>query len=176
MNNDLAIQINFEDEEKTKLFTEAMEKLHRDADAMAALEQSGSLKDIYTAFKKYCPLSFDEYEQLSNKLMDQFQESAAKLTADRELTENELDVVTGGSWGNFWKTFSIVAICVGIVAATAVTAGAAAAAIGAGAAALLAPGSVGITALAGALVGGAAGAITSTALVVSAKGDVKKMF
>ena len=176
MNNDLAIQINFEDEEKTKLFTEAMEKLHRDADAMAALEQSGSLKDIYTAFKKYCPLSFDEYEQLSNKLMDQFQESAAKLTADRELTENELDVVTGGSWSNFWKTFSIVAICVGIVAATAVTAGAAAAAIGAGAAALLAPGSVGITALAGALAGGAAGAITSTALVVSAKGDVKKMF
>ena len=176
MNNDLAIQINFEDEEKTKLFTEAMEKLHRDADAMAALEQSGSLKDIYTAFKKYCPLSFDEYEQLSNKLMDQFQESAAKLTADRELTEDELDVVTGGSWSNFWKTFSIVAICVGIVAATAVTAGAAAAAIGAGAAALLAPGSVGITALAGALVGGAAGAITSTALVVSAKGDVKKMF
>ena len=176
MNNDLAIQINFEDEEKTKLFTEAMEKLHRDADAMAALEQSGSLKDIYTAFKKYCPLSFDEYEQLSNKLMDQFQESAAKLTADRELTENELDVVTGGSWSNFWKTFSIVAICVGIVAATAVTAGAAAAAIGAGAAALLAPGSLGITALAGALAGGAAGAITSTALVVSAKGDVKKMF
>ena len=176
MNNDLAIQINFEDEEKTKLFTEAMEKLHRDADAMAALEQSGSLKDIYTAFKKYCPLSFDEYEQLSNKLMEQFRESAAKLTADRELTENELDVVTGGSWSNFWKTFSIVAICVGIVAATAVTAGAAAAAIGAGAAALLAPGSVGITALAGALAGGAAGAITSTALVVSAKGDVKKMF
>ena len=176
MNNDLAIQINFEDEEKTKLFTEAMEKLHRDADAMAALEQSGSLRDIYTAFKKYCPLSFDEYEQLSNKLMDLFQESAAKLTADRELTEDELDVVTGGSWGSFWKIFSVVAICVGIVVATAVTAGGAAAAIGAGAAALLAPGSVGITALAGALVGGAAGAITSTALVVSAKGDVKKMF
>ena len=176
MNNDLAIQINFEDEEKTKLFTEAMEKLHRDADAMAALEQSGSLKDIYTAFKKYCPLSFDEYEQLSNKLMDQFQESAAKLTADRELTEDELDVVTGGSWSSFWKTVGTIAIGVAIVAAVAVTAGAAAAAIGAGAAALLAPGSEGITALAGALVGGAAGAITSTALVVSAKGDVKKMF
>ena len=176
MNNDLAIQVTFADEEKTKLFTAAMEKLHRDADAMAALEQSGSLKEVYAAFKKYCSLSFEEYEQLSNKLMEQFRESAAKLTADRELTENELDVVTGGSWGNFWKTFSIVAICVGIVAATAVTAGAAAAAIGAGAAALLAPGSEGITALAGALVGGAAGAITSTALVVSAKGDVKKMF
>ena len=176
MNNDLAIQINFEDEEKTKLFTEAMEKLQRDADAMAALEQSGSLKEVYAAFKKYCPLSFEEYEQLSNKLMDQFQESAAKLTADRELTEDELDIVTGGSWSSFWKTVGTIAVGVAIVAAVAVTAGAAAAAIGAGAAALLAPGSEGITALAGALVGGAAGAITSTALVVSAKGDVKKMF
>ena len=176
MNNDLAIQINFEDEEKTKLFTEAMEKLHRDADAMAALEQSGSLKDIYTAFKKYCPLSFDEYEQLSNKLMDQFQESAAKLTADRELTEDELDVVTGGSWSSFWKTVGTIAIGVAIVAAVAVTAGAAAAGIAAAVTAISGIGCVGASALGWGLAVGGAVVVAAVATSGCEDNPLKKYF
>ena len=153
-----------------------MEKLQRDADAMAALEQSGSLKEVYAAFKKYCSLSFEEYEQLSNKLMEQFRESAAKLTADRELTENELDVVTGGSWGNFWKTFSIVAICVGIVVATAVTAGAAAAGIAAAVTAISGIGCVGASALGWGLAVGGAVVVAAVATSGCEDNPLKKYF
>lgn len=53
----------------------------------------------------------------------------------RELNDDELDIVVGGSWKSFWKKVGKIAlgvvVAIGAVAACAVTAGAAGAAIGA---------------------------------------------
>ena len=159
---DLAITVDFEDEKKQKIFSEAMEKLQQDADAMAALEQSTNLKEAYEALKKYCQLTFDEYEQFCNKLMAQLKESTAKLAADRELAEDELDMVTGGwSWGSFWKAVAAVAICAAVVVAGIATGGAVFAGIGAAAAASMGMISVGGTAAVTAICGGAVGGVVA---------------
>ena len=160
MNNSLSIAVNFKDDKKRQAFTDAMEMLQRDADAMAAFEQATNLKEAYEALKKYCQLSFDEYEKLCNAYMEQLKESAAKLVEDRELNEDELDMVAGGwSWSSFWKGVATVALCAAIVVAGAATCGAVAAGVAAVASvamgvSVISGAAAGVAALGGAAIGG----------------------
>ena len=159
---DLAITVDFKDDKKQKAFAEAMEMLHRDADAMAALEQSSNLKEAYEALKKYCKMTFDEYEQFCNKLMAHLKEEAAHLRKDRELAEDELDMVTGGwSWGGFWKAVAAVAVCAAVVVAGIATGGAVFAGIGAACAASMGLLSISGSALVGAACGAAVGGVVA---------------
>ena len=114
------LNITCGDEKQQARFDQLMERLQRDVDTMAAIEQAGDLKEVYQALKKYCSLQFDEFEQLCKAVMEKMKTDVSKQAAERELDDAELDMVVGGNW---WRTFWNVAIVVAIAAAGAVMGG-----------------------------------------------------
>lgn len=163
--------VNFETQEQADKFNSFNKLLSEDTSTLEALDNASSLEEFFNVCKKYINCTFEEFHKLYNRLSDQMSNIYEETFGPRELNDDELDIVVGGSWKSFWKKVGKIAlgvvVAIGAVAACAVTAGAAGAAIGAIGAA------VASTAVASAATAGAAtGAVGG--IVLAATTAVKK--
>lgn len=169
--------VNFETQEQADKFNSFNKLLSEDTSTLEALDNASSLEEFFSACKKYVNCTFEEFHKLYNRLSDQMSNIYEETFGPRELNDDELDIVVGGSWKSFWKKVGKIALgvvaAVGAVAACVVTGGLAGAAIGAGlaisagastAAAIGAGAAIGAT-----LVGGAGAANCISNIVESAK-------
>lgn len=159
--------VNFETQEQADKFNSFNKILSEDTSTLEALDNASSLEEFFSACKKYVNCTFEEFHKLYNRLSDQMSNIYEETFGPRELNDDELDIVVGGSWKSFWKKVGKialgVAVCVGAVAACVVTGGLAGAAIGAVGAAITGA-AIGTAAATGAV----SGAIGGVALGVSA--------
>lgn len=159
--------VNFETQEQADKFNSFNKILSEDTSTLEALDNASSLEEFFSACKKYVNCTFEEFHKLYNRLSDQMSNIYEETFGPRELNDDELDIVVGGSWKSFWKKVGKialgVAVCVGAVAACVVTGGLAGAAIGAVGAAV-----AGTAVASAATAGAVSGAIGGVALGVSA--------
>ncbi|WP_462255918.1 hypothetical protein [Megamonas funiformis] len=159
--------VNFETQEQADKFNSFNKLLSEDTSTLEALDNASSLEEFFNVCKKYINCTFEEFHKLYNRLSDQMSNIYEETFGPRELNDDELDIVVGGSWKNFWKKVGKIAlgvvVAIGAVAACAVTAGAAGAAIGAIGAAV-----AGTAVASAATAGAVSGAIGGIALGASA--------
>lgn len=159
--------VNFETQEQADKFNSFNKLLSEDTSTLEALDNASSLEEFFNVCKKYINCTFEEFHKLYNRLSDQMSNIYEETFGPRELNDDELDIVVGGSWKSFWKKVGKIAlgvvVAIGAVAACAVTAGAAGAAIGAIGAAV-----AGTAVASAATAGAVSGAIGGVALGVSA--------
>lgn len=159
--------VNFETQEQADKFNSFNKLLSEDTSTLEALDNASSLEEFFNVCKKYINCTFEEFHKLYNRLSDQMSNIYEETFGPRELNDDELDIVVGGSWKSFWKkvgkiTLGVVA-AIGAVAACVVTGGLAGAAIGAIGAAV-----AGTAVASAATAGAVSGAIGGVALGVSA--------
>ncbi len=95
------------------------------------LEAAETVEDAYEVFKNYVKMKWEDFKVVFEKTVDYFKAPKAALS------DEMLDGVVGGSWGDFWNKYkhviiraSIVVGCVaGGIAIGALTGGAAGAAV-----------------------------------------------
>lgn len=159
--------VNFETQEQADKFNSFNKLLSEDTSTLEALDNASSLEEFFNVCKKYINCTFEEFHKLYNRLSDQMSNIYEETFGPRELNDDELDIVVGGSWKSFWKKVGKIAlgvvVAIGAVAACAVTAGAAGAAIGAIGAAV-----AGTAVASAATAGAVSGAIGGIALGASA--------
>lgn len=131
--------VNFETQEQADKFNSFNKILSEDTSTLEALDNASSLEEFFNVCKKYINCTFEEFHKLYNRLSEQMSNIYEETFGPRELNDDELDIVVGGSWKSIWKkigkiTLGVVA-AVGAIAVCAVTGGIAGAAIGAGLAA-----------------------------------------
>lgn len=165
--------VNFETQEQADKFNSFNKILSEDTSTLEALDNASSLEEFFSACKKYINCTFEEFHKLYNRLSDQMSNIYEETFGPRELNDDELDIVVGGSWKSFWKKVGKIALgvvaAVGAVAACVVTGGVAGAVIGAGLA-FSAGAAIGAGAVVGATIGGVVGAATGiTGIVEGAK-------
>lgn len=136
INNTFLWNIDFTTQEQAEKFNKFNEKLAKDTTTLEALDNTSSLEEFFSICQKYINCTFEEFHKLYNNISEQMNTIYEEHFGPRELTDDELDIVVGGSWKSFWKkvgkiTLGVVA-AVGAVAACVVTGGIAGAAIGAG--------------------------------------------
>lgn len=163
-NNTFVWNINFETQEQAEKFNKFNEILAKDVATSEALDNASSLEEFFKICQKYINCTFEEFHKLYNRLSEQMSAICEETFGPRELNDDELDIVIGGSWKSFWKkvgkiTLGVVA-AVGAIAACVVTGGVAGAAIGAGLA-IGAGASTGVAIGTAAAVGAGIGAATS---------------
>ncbi len=163
--------VNFETQEQADKFNSFNKLLSEDTSTLEALDNASSLEEFFNVCKKYINCTFEEFHKLYNRLSDQMSNIYEETFGPRELNDDELDIVVGGSWKSFWKKVGKIAlgvvVAIGAVAACAVTAGAAGAAIGAIGAAV-----AGTAVASAATAGAATGAVGG--IVLAATTAVKK--
>lgn len=159
--------VNFKTQEQADKFNSFNKLLSEDTSTLEALDNASSLEEFFNVCKKYINCTFEEFHKLYNRLSDQMSNIYEETFGPRELNDDELDIVVGGSWKSFWKKVGKIAlgvvVAIGAVAACAVTAGAAGAAIGAIGAAV-----AGTAVASAATAGAVSGAIGGIALGASA--------
>lgn len=159
--------VNFETQEQADKFNSFNKLLSEDTSTLEALDNASSLEEFFNVCKKYINCTFEEFHKLYNRLSDQMSNIYEETFGPRELNDDELDIVVGGSWKSFWKKVGKIALgvvaAVGAVAACVVTGGLAGAAIGAIGAAV-----AGTAVASAATAGAVSGAIGGVALGVSA--------
>lgn len=159
--------VNFETQEQADKFNSFNKLLSEDTSTLEALDNASSLEEFFNVCKKYINCTFEEFHKLYNRLSEQMSNIYEETFGPRELNDDELDIVVGGSWKSFWKKVGKIAlgvvVAIGAVAACAVTAGAAGAAIGAIGAAV-----AGTAVASAATAGAVSGAIGGIALGASA--------
>ena len=159
--------VNFETQEQADKFNSFNKLLSEDTSTLEALDNASSLEEFFNVCKKYINCTFEEFHKLYNRLSDQMSNIYEETFGPRELNDDELDIVVGGSWKSFWKKVGKIAlgvvVAIGAVAACAVTGGLAGAAIGAIGAAV-----AGTAVASAATAGAVSGAIGGIALGVSA--------
>lgn len=159
--------INFETQEQADKFNSFNKLLSEDTSTLEALDNASSLEEFFNVCKKYINCTFEEFHKLYNRLSDQMSNIYEETFGPRELNDDELDIVVGGSWKSFWKKVGKIALgvvaAIGAVAACVVTGGLAGAAIGAIGAAV-----AGTAVASAATAGAVSGAIGGVALGVSA--------
>lgn len=159
--------VNFETQEQADKFNSFNKLLSEDTSTLEALDNASSLEEFFNVCKKYINCTFEEFHKLYNRLSDQMSNIYEETFGPRELNDDELDIVVGGSWKSFWKKVGKIAlgvvVAIGAVAACAVTGGLAGAAIGAIGAAV-----AGTAVASAATAGAVSGAIGGVALGVSA--------
>lgn len=98
---------------------ENFEKMKRDPAVRAALSVAETVEDIYDAIISYVDCTLDEFRALFDRVAHRVYNLEAEER--EELTEEELDVVAGGGFGDWikrkWK--SLVTITAGVAAAVA---------------------------------------------------------
>ena len=150
--------VNFETQEQADKFNSFNKLLSED---------TSSLEEFFNVCKKYINCTFEEFHKLYNRLSEQMSNIYEETFGPRELNDDELDIVVGGSWKSFWKKVGKIALgvvaAIGAVAACVVTGGLAGAAIGAIGAAV-----AGTAVASAATAGAVSGAIGGVALGVSA--------
>lgn len=128
--------VNFETQEQANKFNHFNEILEKDTATLEALDNASNLEEFFVACKKYIKCTFEEFHKLFNHISEQMNSFYEKNFGPRELNDDELDIVIGGSWKSFWKKVGKIAVgvvaAVGAIAACVVTGGIAGAAIGAG--------------------------------------------
>lgn len=159
--------VNFETQEQADKFNSFNKLLSEDTSKEEALDNASSLEEFFNVCKKYINCTFEEFHKLYNRLSDQMSNIYEETFGPRELNDDELDIVVGGSWKSFWKKVGKIALgvvaAIGAVAACVVTGGLAGAAIGAIGAAV-----AGTAVASAATAGAVSGAIGGVALGVSA--------
>lgn len=159
--------VNFETQEQADKFNSFNKLLSEDTSTLEALDNASSLEEFFNVCKKYINCTFEEFHKLYNRLSDQMSNIYKETFGPRELNDDELDIVVGGSWKSFWKKVGKIALgvvaAIGAVAACVVTGGLAGAAIGAIGAAV-----AGTAVASAATAGAVSGAIGGVALGVSA--------
>lgn len=154
--------VNFETQEQADKFNSFNKLLSEDTSTLEALDNASSLEEFFNVCKKYINCTFEEFHKLYNRLSDQMSNIYEETFGPRELNDDELDIVVGGSWKSFWKKVGKIALgvvaAIGAVAACVVTGGLAGAAIGA----------IGAAVASAATAGAVSGAIGGVALGVSA--------
>lgn len=159
--------VNFETQEQADKFNSFNKLLSEDTSTLEALDNASSLEEFFNVCKKYINCTFEEFHKLYNRLSEQMSNIYEETFGPRELNDDELDIVVGGSWKNFWKKVGKIALgvvaAIGAVAACVVTGGLAGAAIGAIGAAV-----AGTAVASAATAGAVSGAIGGVALGVSA--------
>lgn len=159
--------VNFETQEQADKFNSFNKLLSEDTSTLEALDNASSLEEFFNVCKKYINCTFEEFHKLYNRLSDQMSNIYEETFGPRELNDDELDIVIGGSWKSFWKKVGKIALgvvaAIGAVAACVVTGGLAGAAIGAIGAAV-----AGTAVASAATAGAVSGAIGGVALGVSA--------
>lgn len=159
--------VNFEAQEQADKFNSFNKLLSEDTSTLEALDNASSLEEFFNVCKKYINCTFEEFHKLYNRLSDQMSNIYEETFGPRELNDDELDIVVGGSWKSFWKKVGKIAlgvvVAIGAVAACAVTGGLAGAAIGAIGAAV-----AGTAVASAATAGAVSGAIGGIALGASA--------
>lgn len=159
--------VNFETQEQADKFNSFNKLLSEDTSTLEALDNASSLEEFFNVCKKYINCTFEEFHKLYNRLSDQMSNIYEETFGPRELNDDELDIVVGGSWKSFWKKVGKIALgvvaAIGAVAACVVTGGLAGAAIGAIGAAV-----AGTAVASAATAGAVSGAIGGVALGVSA--------
>lgn len=159
--------VNFETQEQADKFNSFNKLLSEDTSTLEALDNTSSLEEFFNVCKKYINCTFEEFHKLYNRLSDQMSNIYEETFGPRELNDDELDIVVGGSWKSFWKKVGKIAlgvvVAIGAVAACVVTGGLAGAAIGAIGAAV-----AGTAVASAATAGAVSGAIGGVALGVSA--------
>lgn len=159
--------VNFEAQEQADKFNSFNKLLSEDTSTLEALDNASSLEEFFNVCKKYINCTFEEFHKLYNRLSEQMSNIYEETFGPRELNDDELDIVVGGSWKSFWKKVGKIAlgvvVAIGAVAACVVTGGLAGAAIGAIGAAV-----AGTAVASAATAGAVSGAIGGVALGVSA--------
>lgn len=159
--------VNFETQEQADKFNSFNKLLSEDTSTLEALDNASSLEEFFNVCKKYTNCTFEEFHKLYNRLSEQMSNIYEETFGPRELNDDELDIVVGGSWKSFWKKVGKIALgvvaAIGAVAACVVTGGLAGAAIGAIGAAV-----AGTAVASAATAGAVSGAIGGVALGVSA--------
>ena len=159
--------VNFETQEQADKFNSFNKLLSEDTSTLEALDNASSLEEFFNVCKKYINCTFEEFHKLYNRLSDQMSNIYEETFGPRELNDDELDIVVGGSWKSFWKKVGKIALgvvaAIGAVAACVVTGGLAGAAIGAIGAAV-----AGTAVASAATAGAVSGAIGGVALGGSA--------
>lgn len=159
--------VNFETQEQADKFNSFNKLLSEDTSTLEALDNASSLEEFFNVCKKYINCTFEEFHKLYNRLSDQMSNIYEETFGPRELNDDELDIVVGGSWKSFWKKVGKIALgvvaAIGAVAACVVTGGLAGAAIGAIGAAV-----AGTAVASAATAGAVSGAIGGVALGASA--------
>mgnify|MGYP001026758937 CR=1 FL=1 len=159
--------VNFETQEQADKFNSFNKLLSEDTSTLEALDNASSLEEFFNVCKKYINCTFEEFHKLYNRLSEQMSNIYEETFGPRELNDDELDIVVGGSWKSFWKKVGKIAlgvvVAIGAVAACVVTGGLAGAAIGAIGAAV-----AGTAVASAATAGAVSGAIGGVALGVSA--------
>ena len=159
--------VNFETQEQADKFNSFNKLLSEDTSTLEALDNASSLEEFFNVCKKYINCTFEEFHKLYNRLSDQMSNIYEETFGPRELNDDELDIVVGGSWKSFWNKVGKIALgvvaAIGAVAACVVTGGLAGAAIGAIGAAV-----AGTAVASAATAGAVSGAIGGVALGVSA--------
>lgn len=154
--------VNFETQEQADKFNSFNKLLSEDTSTLEALDNASSLEEFFNVCKKYINCTFEEFHKLYNRLSEQMSNIYEETFGPRELNDDELDIVVGGSWKSFWKKVGKIALgvvaAIGAVAACVVTGGLAGAAIGA----------IGAAVASAATAGAVSGAIGGVALGVSA--------
>lgn len=159
--------VNFETQEQADKFNSFNKLLSEDTSTLEALDNASKVEEFFNVCKKYINCTFEEFHKLYNRLSDQMSNIYEETFGPRELNDDELDIVVGGSWKSFWKKVGKIALgvvaAIGAVAACVVTGGLAGAAIGAIGAAV-----AGTAVASAATAGAVSGAIGGVALGVSA--------
>lgn len=165
-------KVNFETQEQADKFNSFNKILSKDTSTLEALDNASSLEEFFSACKKYVNCTFEEFHKLYNRLSDQMSNIYEETFGPRELNDDELDIVVGGSWKSFWKKVGKIALGVvvaaGAVAACIATAGLAGAAVGAiGAGAAILAGSTTTSVAVAAATGAATGAVGGVLLAAT---------
>ncbi len=85
--------------------------LEKDTEAVALMEKSNSVEDMFTVVSKYFQIKLEDFKEAYHKAVDYLTQHKAKLDDDI------MDCVVGGGIGDWfkkhWKT--VVAVAVGVV-------------------------------------------------------------
>ncbi len=85
--------------------------LEKDTEAVALMEKSNSVEDMFTVASKYFQIKLEDFKEAYHKAVDYLTQPKAKLDDDI------MDCVAGGGIGDWfkkhWKT--VVAVAVGVV-------------------------------------------------------------
>lgn len=134
---------------------EMLQKMEADPITSRIMEAAETVEDMYEAAKRYISIKLDEFKEL-------FDEALGYYDKKTKLSDEDMEMIVGGSWSDIWNKCKKVALAavvvVGVVALSAATAGVAAGVIGAAAGA------------AGAVAAAAVGGTTTAAVAAASVG------
>lgn len=103
---DIKIQMTYKSEKEMQRVVKLWADIQGNEEACAKLNKIEKPEDAYDILKSYVSMTFEQFKTIEKSVTEQLVESYQSLAAEaeRELGEDELDCVTGGSWfSNAWN-------------------------------------------------------------------------